>query len=76
MYWRLEEASTLVLWPSAGVIRSVDAGTAEARASEKKGSGLGLAIVKNLVNSLNGDVGVKNSPLLGSTFWFTLPVAK
>ena len=50
--------------------------TAEARASEKKGSGLGLAIVKNLVNSLNGDVGVKNSPLLGSTFWFTLPIAK
>ena len=50
--------------------------TAEARASEKKGSGLGLAIVKNLVNSLNGDVGVKNSPILGSTFWFTLPIAK
>lgn len=50
--------------------------TAEARASEKKGSGLGLAIVKNLVSSLNGDVGVKNSSLSGSTFWFTLPIAK
>ena len=49
--------------------------TAEARASEKKGSGLGLAIVKNLVSSLNGDVGVKNGPLSGSIFWFTLPIA-
>ena len=51
--------------------------TAEARASEKKGSGLGLAIVKNLVNSLNGDVGVKNAPNnTGSQFWFTLPIAR
>ena len=50
--------------------------TAEARASEKKGSGLGLAIVKNLVNSLNGDVGVKNAANKGSQFWFTLPIGK
>ena len=50
--------------------------TAEARASEKKGSGLGLAIVKNLVNSLNGDVGVKNAANKGSKFWFTLPLGK
>ena len=50
--------------------------TAEARASEKKGSGLGLAIVKNLVNSLNGDVGVRNAPQKGSEFWFSLPVSK
>ena len=51
--------------------------TAEARASEKKGSGLGLAIVKNLVNSLNGDVGVKNAPNnKGSQFWITLPIAR
>ena len=50
--------------------------TAEARASEKKGSGLGLAIVKNLVNSLNGDVGVKNAANKGSQFWFTLPLGK
>ena len=50
--------------------------TAEARASKKKGSGLGLAIVKNLVNSLNGDVGVKNAANKGSQFWFTLPIGK
>ena len=51
--------------------------TANARASENKGSGLGLAIVKNLVNSLDGDVGVKNPPNdIGTQFWFTLPTAK
>ena len=49
--------------------------TASARASEKTGSGLGLAIVKNLVNSLNGKVGVESNEK-GSTFWFTLPKAK
>ena len=50
--------------------------TAEARATEETGSGLGLAIVKNLVNSLNGEVGIKNSNSQGSIFWFTLPKAK
>ena len=49
--------------------------TASARASEKTGSGLGLAIVKNLVNSLNGKVGVESNEK-GSTFWCTLPKAK
>jgi two-component system phosphate regulon sensor histidine kinase PhoR len=50
--------------------------TASARASENKGSGLGLAIVKNLINSLNGEVGVCNRPEDGSIFWFTLPIYK
>ena len=50
--------------------------TASARASENKGSGLGLAIVKNLINSLNGEVGVLNRPEGGSIFWFTLPIYK
>ena len=50
--------------------------TASARASENKGSGLGLAIVKNLINSLNGEVGVSNRPEDGSIFWFTLPIYK
>ena len=47
--------------------------TAQARASDATGSGLGLAIVKNLVHSLSGDVGLKNSSINGSNFWFTLP---
>ena len=49
--------------------------TAQARASDKTGSGLGLAIVKNLVHSLDGDVGVRNSNSGGSNFWFTVPKA-
>ena len=49
--------------------------TAQARASDKTGSGLGLAIVKNLVHSLDGDVGVRNSNSGGSNFWFTAPKA-
>ena len=48
--------------------------TAEARATDEKGSGLGLAIVKNLVNNLNGEVGIRNVKPQGSTFWFTLPL--
>ncbi len=47
--------------------------TAQARASDKTGSGLGLAIVKNLVHSLDGDVGVRNSNSGGCNFWFTVP---
>ena len=49
--------------------------TAQARASDKTGSGLGLAIVKNLVHSLDGDVGVRNSSSGGCNFWFTVPKA-
>ena len=49
--------------------------TAQARASDKTGSGLGLAIVKNLVHSLDGDVGVRNSNSGGCNFWFTAPKA-
>ena len=48
--------------------------TASARASKNQGSGLGLAIVKNLINNLNGEVGVNNRPDGGSVFWFTLPI--
>jgi two-component system phosphate regulon sensor histidine kinase PhoR len=50
--------------------------TASARASENKGSGLGLSIVKNLVNSLNGEVGIESRKPKGSIFWFTLPLGK
>jgi len=40
------------------------------------GAGLGLAISKQLVNLMNGDIGVYSAEGRGSEFWFTVPLAK
>ena len=45
-----------------------------ARGSNVEGSGLGLALTKNLVETMNGSIGVETGAT-GSTFWFTLPTA-
>jgi signal transduction histidine kinase len=45
-------------------------------ATEKGGSGLGLAISKRLVESQQGRMSFKSQLGSGSTFWFSLPLAK
>lgn len=40
---------------------------------EEKSTGLGLAICKQLIDLHGGDIGVRNNPDKGTTFWFCLP---
>lgn len=42
----------------------------------QRGSGIGLTLVKEYVRAMGGDVGVRSKPGAGSTFYFTLPIAK
>ena len=41
----------------------------------EKSTGLGLAIAKQLVQQHHGEIGVRNNPEGGATFWFTLPLS-
>jgi signal transduction histidine kinase len=40
------------------------------------GSGLGLAICRGLVDLMNGQIGHRNTPSGGATFWIRIPVAQ
>ena len=40
------------------------------------GTGLGLTICKKLTELMNGKIGIKSQPDLGSTFWFAIPLKK
>lgn len=47
-----------------------------ARARHGGGFGLGLAICRQIVENLNGTIGVHSEPPAGTTFYFTLPLMK
>jgi len=46
-----------------------------AKNSDIEGSGIGLSVVKQLVETMQGRVGIISKPGEGSVFWFELPTA-
>lgn len=44
--------------------------------AERRGAGLGLPIVKGLVHAHEGHVLVESTPGVGTSFFFTIPIAR
>ena len=40
-----------------------------------EGAGIGLVITKNLLELMDGNIGVESEPGKGSTFWIELPLS-
>jgi PAS domain S-box-containing protein len=44
-----------------------------AEATDVEGTGIGLALTKQLIEAMDGEIGVHSEPGVGTRFWFTLP---
>ncbi len=49
--------------------------TSEYAVNNELGTGLGLTISKNIIERLNGSIGVSSKKNIGSTFWINLPIS-
>lgn len=43
--------------------------------SDIRGAGIGLVITKELIEKMNGNIGVESSSGIGTTFWFSIPIS-
>ncbi|MFY9152192.1 MAG: two-component regulator propeller domain-containing protein [Prolixibacteraceae bacterium] len=59
-----------------GQLFRIDKHTSTYGTQNESGTGLGLILIKEFVTKQGGEIGIKSSPGKGSTFYFTIPLAK